>query len=298
MILSPRAWPCWHWLTPPNGVGICVPPWRSSTRRSGSPTKAQPGWDTGIHSRQPAGTSSWSWTRFADARQTLEDGRRAGEELSVRWHLNEYHDILALGRYLAGEWDDALAELEASAELAGQTGEAYTLVLGQSVKALIEFHRNDLRGAAESTRTAAGQLARTGPRYRTHWAVWARALLLEAGGETAEALAALSEVWDHCARSGLALEYPVIGPDLIRLALAAGNQGERRMWWPPSRRSRPGNDVAWLAGCCRCAAAAWPTTTPRPCSRPWTVCGQPAPPRLGPHLRGGRRGPHPAGTAR
>jgi DNA-binding CsgD family transcriptional regulator len=158
------------------------------------------------------------------------------------------HDILALGRYLAGEWDDALAELEASAELAGQTGEAYTFVLGQSVKALIEFHRNDLRGAAETTRTAAGQLAGTGPRYRTHWAVWARALLLEAGGQTAEALTALSEVWEHCARSGLALEYTVIGPDLVRLALAAGNQGRAADVVAAVGEVAAANDVAWLTG--------------------------------------------------
>ena len=186
--------------------------------------------------------------RFDDARQTLEAGRRAGEELGVRWHLNEYHDILALGRYLAGEWDDALAELEASAELAGQTGEAYTFILGQSVKALIEFHRNDLRGAAETTRTAAGQLAGTGPRYRTHWAMWARALLLEAGGQTTEALAALSEVWEHCARCGLALEYPVIGPDLVRLTLAAGDRGRASDVVAAVGEVAGANDVAWLAG--------------------------------------------------
>jgi len=186
--------------------------------------------------------------RFVDARQTLEAGRRASEELGIRWHLNEYHDILALGRYLAGEWDDALAELDASAELADQTGEAYTFILGQSVKALIEFHRNDLRGAAETTRAAAGQLASTGPRYRTHWAMWARALQLEAGGQADQALAALSEIWEHCTRCGLALEYPVIGPDLVRLALAAGDQERASDVAAAVGGVAAGNDVAGLAG--------------------------------------------------
>ena len=186
--------------------------------------------------------------RFADARQTLEAGRRASEELGVRWHLNEYHDILALSRYLAGEWDDALAELEASAELAGQTGEAYTFILGQSVKALIEFHRNDLRGAGETTRAAADQLANTGPRYRSHWAMWARALQLEAAGQGDQALAALSEVWEHCARSGLALEYPVIGPDLVRLALGAGDQRRALDVAAAVEEVAAENDVAGLAG--------------------------------------------------
>ena len=186
--------------------------------------------------------------RFAEARQTLEAGRRAGEELGVRWHLNEFHDILALGCYLTGEWDDALAELEAGAELAGQTGEAFTFILGQSVQALIEFHRNDLRGAAETTETAVGQLADTGPRYRTHWAMWARALQLEAGGQTGAALAALSEVWQHCAHGGLALEYPVIGPDLVRLTLAAGDRDRALDVVGEVEEVAARNDVAWLRG--------------------------------------------------
>jgi DNA-binding CsgD family transcriptional regulator len=196
--------------------------------------------------------------RFAEARQTLEAGRKTGEELGVRWHLNEYHDILALGCYLTGEWDDALAELEAGAELAGQSGEAYTFILGQSVKALIEFHRNDLRGAAETTRAAAGQLTGTGPRYRTHWVMWARALQLEAGGQADDALAALSEVWEHCARCGLALEYPVIGPDLVRLSLAAGDQGLAADVVGAVEEVAAGNDVGWLASAAlRCRGLAF-----------------------------------------
>ena len=185
---------------------------------------------------------------FAEARRTLEAGRRACEELGVRWHVGEHHDILALGRYHAGEWDDALAELETSADLAGETGETYTRILGQAVQALIEFHRNDLRGAAETTRMAAGQLAGTGPRYRTHWVRWVRALLLEADGETAEALTMLSAAWDHCARGGLALEYPVIGPDLVRLALAAGDRGRAADVVAAVGEVAAGNDVGSLAG--------------------------------------------------
>ena len=195
--------------------------------------------------------------RFAEARQALEAGQRVSEELGVRWHLNEYHDILALVRFLAGEWDDALAELEASAELAGQTGEAYTFILGQSVKAMIEFHRNDLRAAAETIRTAAGQLAGTGQRYRTHWAMWARALQLEADGLTDQALEALSGVWEHCASCGLALEYPVIGPDLIRLARGAGDRRQASAVADAVGKVAAGNNVASLsAAALRCRGLA------------------------------------------
>ena len=185
---------------------------------------------------------------FAEARRTLEAGRRACEELGVRWHAGEYHDILALGCYLAGDWDDALAELETSAGLAGETGEAYTRILGQAVQALIEFHRNDLQAAATTAGGAAADLAVTGPRYRTHWTTWVRALLLEADGQIGQALTALSAAWDHCARGGLALEYPVIGADLVRLALAAGDRGRVAEVVAAVDQVAARNAVASLAG--------------------------------------------------
>jgi DNA-binding CsgD family transcriptional regulator len=41
--------------------------------------------------------------------------------------------------------------------------------------------------------------------------------------EAGQAYAVLARCWDWCARHGLALEYRVLGPDLIRLALAGGD---------------------------------------------------------------------------
>ena len=121
-------------------------------------------------------------------------------------------------------------------------------ILGQAVQALIEFHRNDLQAAAATTASAAADLASTGPRYRTHWTVWVRGLLLEASGQAAEAAAALSAAWDHCARYGLALEYPVIGADLVRLALAAGDRGRIPEVVAAVDQVAATNQVASLAG--------------------------------------------------
>ena len=56
------------------------------------------------------------------------------------------------------------------------------------MQALIQFHRNDLEAAATTAGGAAADLAGTGPRYRTHWTTWVRALLLEADGQTGQAL--------------------------------------------------------------------------------------------------------------
>ena len=163
--------------------------------------------------------------RLDDARSTLQTGRRISEELGVRWPLPSYQVFLAVERFVAGQWDDALAEFEAAMGLVEETGERYSLVLGHSVRSLIALHRGELPTAGEAAASAGRELAAGGPRYRSHWATWVQALLAEAEGGTAEAFAALAGVWDECVRAGLAIELPVLGPDLVRLALAAGDRG-------------------------------------------------------------------------
>jgi DNA-binding CsgD family transcriptional regulator len=186
--------------------------------------------------------------RLQDARSTLQTGRRISEELGVRWRLPFYQVLLAMERFLAGEWDDAIAELEAALEPAAETGERHSLILGHSVTSLIALHRADLRRAEEAAATAERELADTGPRYRIHWAHWARALLLEAGGATAEALATLAGVWDQLSRSGLAIEYPALGPDLVRLALAAGDRRRAGRVAVAVAELAGSNEVPWLSG--------------------------------------------------
>lgn len=166
--------------------------------------------------------------RLDDARSTLDTGTRISEELGIRWHLPSYQIVRVFEHFTGGEWDDAIAEIEASIELADETGETFSLILGRSVLSLISLHRNDLTRAAAEADAAARQLAEHGARYRAQWAPWARALLLEANGKIADALGTLAECWDRCARSGHTLEYRVIGADLVRLALAAGETGRAR----------------------------------------------------------------------
>ena len=76
-------------------------------------------------------------------------------------------------------------------------------------------------------------------RHRPAVPQWARALILEADGQAGQAYAVLAGCWDWCARQGLALEYRMLGPDLIRLALATGD---------PQRARAAAAAVAGLAG--------------------------------------------------
>jgi DNA-binding CsgD family transcriptional regulator len=169
--------------------------------------------------------------RLAEARSTIEAGSRIGEELGLGWQQGSYHVPSIVQHFVAGQWDEATAEVQASIELAAGTGESFGLLVSRSVLSLISLHRNDVRRAEEAASAAAGQYADstvTTTRYRSQWALWARALTLEAGGQSAAAYAMLADCWDRCAQLGLALEYRMLGADLVRLALACGDAERAR----------------------------------------------------------------------
>jgi DNA-binding CsgD family transcriptional regulator len=51
----------------------------------------------------------------------------------------------------------------------------------------------------------------------------AHALLLEADGDAPQAYATLAERWRLCRSVGMAIDYPAVGPDLVRLSRLAGD---------------------------------------------------------------------------
>ena len=173
---------------------------------------------------------------------------RISEDLGVRWPLPTYQAFLSFERMIAGEWDDAIAELEAAFALAEEIGETYSRAYAHGVLSLISFHRNHLSQAQETAAAASRDLAAAGPGFSTSWAPWPHSLILEADGEPGRALATLAGIWDNCASSGLALEYPAIGADLVRLSLAAGDIGRARDVSAAVADIRIGNEVPWMTG--------------------------------------------------
>jgi DNA-binding CsgD family transcriptional regulator len=187
--------------------------------------------------------------RLDEARLTLDIGRRISEELGRGWHLPSYQMVRATERFTAGEWDDAIAEVEANIELADETGQAFGLILDLSVLALVSLHRNDLGQARAASSAAMSRLGNSAVQYRTQWAVWAHALVLEADGHSAHALAKLTECWQQCAEVGLTVEYRMLGPDLVRLALAGGDRALAQDAAAAVATLRDANcDVASVAG--------------------------------------------------
>ena len=184
--------------------------------------------------------------RPEEARSALGAGMRISEEIGVRWPLLLYQGFLALERFITGEWDDAITELEASFELAD---EIQTVVArAHGILSLISLHRNDLSRAEEAADAAARDLARWGPGYLTTWAAWPRALIQEAGGKLGQALATMTGAWDTCARLGLELDYPAVGADLVRLALASGDIGRARDASAAVTEVAARNEVPWMTG--------------------------------------------------
>ena len=186
--------------------------------------------------------------RLEEARSALSTGMRISEDLGVRWPLPTYQAFLSFERMIAGEWDDAIAELEAAFALAEEIGETYSRAYAHGVLSLISFHRNHLSQAQETAAAASRDLAGWSPGFSTSWAPWPHSLILEADGEPGRALATLAGIWDNCASSGLALEYPAIGADLVRLSLAAGDIGRARDVSAAVAEMASGNEVPWMTG--------------------------------------------------
>jgi DNA-binding CsgD family transcriptional regulator len=144
--------------------------------------------------------------------------------MGIRWHQPSYQMVRTVERFVAGEWDEAVELATANVELADETDESYTLIVTRGVHALICLHRNHIAAATDLAGTAIRQLTQTEGRYRSQWAVCASALVLEAEGRPDQAYTTLSAAWDECTHLGLLLEYRVLAPDMVRLALATGHR--------------------------------------------------------------------------
>jgi DNA-binding CsgD family transcriptional regulator/tetratricopeptide (TPR) repeat protein len=122
----------------------------------------------------------------------------------------------AIYHFSVGQWDDALAELEAIA------GSGFPLApidrpLVHGLWALIAAHRDD-EATAETHLSPLADQPVTAP--GSSYAVQAHAALAERRGEPERALALLAEVWNGVRRPDIRRSIAV---DLVRLALAAGD---------------------------------------------------------------------------
>jgi DNA-binding CsgD family transcriptional regulator len=164
--------------------------------------------------------------RLEEARDALQRGRLLSEELGAKWSLPIYQWASALARFVSGDWDDAAAECEACVELATDVGTRRGVLFSHSLASIIALHRNDLGAAGQAAAAAERELAETGRQSGLElWVLLARALLLEANGQTEAAHEALWSAWRQGTSAGNLSYNADLGPDLVRLSLATGQGG-------------------------------------------------------------------------
>jgi DNA-binding CsgD family transcriptional regulator/tetratricopeptide (TPR) repeat protein len=160
-------------------------------------------------------------------RQAREFALRTGRPDRATWAN------AAVLRYWLGQWDDALAELGSDATdspglMYSFLRERWSALLIHGVTALIAGHRDQ--------RTVAGQQLRKGlalpienvtDRENQDFLVAAHALALEQNGETGLAAARLAAALLPRRADEMTLTHQWL-PDLVRLALAAGDQATAR----------------------------------------------------------------------
>lgn len=157
---------------------------------------------------------------FDEALTVLQVGRRRSEQAGMVWHVPLYDDAIGTLHYRAGDWDDAVAEMETCIATARQTGTHWWLATAYCMLAYIAIHRgqDDLAESAMATATA---FARRGS-FGENRLKWVRALHHEACGELEPAADLLEEAWAATARAGHLPHHLIMGPDLVRITLRLG----------------------------------------------------------------------------
>jgi DNA-binding CsgD family transcriptional regulator len=156
--------------------------------------------------------------RYAEADEAFELGLRQSERgghAFRTWH----HMGRARLRYLAGRWDDALAEIDRALEVVDPFGMAEGL---HSLAALIALHRGDFTGRGELLEAADHSLA---GRYWGRLRLDAQVLAQESAGDPHRALDTLLNEWGS-GWSVPSTRFDGIYPDLARLALTTGRTAE------------------------------------------------------------------------
>lgn len=164
----------------------------------------------------------------ADAHDVLSAGLRLVEEQGRVAQFSPYHFALATGSTLAGEWDDAVAHLEAGIT-AGEE-HVFTTLPACAALAWIRLHRGDF-AAARRALPDDGDTPAAGGAFGQDWTALATAGLLEAEGHIAPALAGLSATWERKRRGGALFgsgTWRLSGTMLVRLARQAEDQALAR----------------------------------------------------------------------
>jgi DNA-binding NarL/FixJ family response regulator/predicted transcriptional regulator len=163
------------------------------------------------------------------AEEAVAAARRRAEERGDVGLLMHAIAATAALHFMYGAFDDAVSEAETGLALADETDDNVQRLLLHAVAALVALDRGDLSGA-EGHISAGETFYAAGSRhpFGIDLLVSARASLLEITGEPERARMALHTVWQRTTNLRGLIQWRYLGPDLIRLSVAAGDLDHAR----------------------------------------------------------------------
>jgi DNA-binding NarL/FixJ family response regulator len=156
--------------------------------------------------------------RLDEAEVILARARTATEELGFKRLLGAAYRALMIRHYLAGDWDEALAQFGGVVEVCQGSDDPAMLVDASSLRRLIAVHRGRPSGEASLLPIVVSRET-----DGACWPVLAESLRAQASGRPGVALDLLARAWDRGVDNGSHGSFPMLGPDLVRLALSEGN---------------------------------------------------------------------------
>ncbi|MGH3813277.1 MAG: AAA family ATPase [Pseudonocardiaceae bacterium] len=160
--------------------------------------------------------------RFQEADAVYEIGQREADELGTAWSQPLWHYFRGELRLAAGRLDDAAAEAQAGIRVSEQLTAYAVIVPLLALSAHVALRRDEIREARAYLHRAQRMVA-DGIGMMPEDLRWEAALLAEAAGEPAMALAELAAVFDAVPRRLLLLtQQPSAAPGMVRMALRAG----------------------------------------------------------------------------
>jgi DNA-binding CsgD family transcriptional regulator/tetratricopeptide (TPR) repeat protein len=161
--------------------------------------------------------------RFDEARTAFRQAVVDCRELGSTWILSDVLMMAAELRFLAGEWDDASAELDASLEMAAENGTTILIVRSRALQAIMATAKGDLRGAEAAIDGLSAELERDETGWSVELVACAAAALAEARGESRRAFEILSSALDRDERREDRYWHRHLAPPLVRLAMDLGD---------------------------------------------------------------------------
>lgn len=151
----------------------------------------------------------------AGAAAAVERDDRGMADHAELLRLPVRHAIRAAVLFERGDWDSALAEVEAANSLTEELGVSVVSSYAMAVGALINTHRGDLDAASTALSVGFGGAG-------SEWVGLAHALLSEAKGDTATALPIAQFTFDALMGTGMTALTTQIAPRLARWTVSAG----------------------------------------------------------------------------